>query len=1017
MKKLLSILVMLSIISMPFCNIKMDAGVYDNQLVNIGEAAVKPDICDSDSNSEEDVSTNGKANDINNEDMGYAPQGYEEDSSSVRRQVFEKSGKTPTYPVTYTPNANVSATLTEDGTLTISLASGAQSTELPAFSGFSYSSLVKKIVIEDGFTSITSMAFVEYLNVTTVNVPSSVTEIKYAAFADCTSLSSVTGLEGVQSVGKYAFQATAITSISFSSALQAFDSNAFYACSKINSIVVDSSNSTFKTVDGVLYSKDQTKLLYYPSGKTDTSFSIPSTVNTIGEYAFTCQNYISQLTIPEGVTTLCVGSFYQMTALLDITLPSSITGQALYSYVYGSFTAHDVKYLNSNIFRGCKSLRTAVLNGDYNLLSNSMFQDCTSLSSVIINAPVKTIGGDVFSQCSNLSSISFTAGTLANVLPAFSGCTKLTDFDFSTVSMIYKDAFSGSGITVDKYSANFDKSSDGSYVRVVKLTITGDINYDKAYEVLDLVNAERQKLGLSKLEMNQELLDAAMLRASEISIDFAHTRPSGLSCFTASSLMFGENIAAGSSTAAGVMNQWMNSQGHKDNILQSSFNCIGIGCFTINGMTYWTQCFGNTTSTSAIKPSNKTITVDISVLSDNLTSSSLKWDKTSYSFGSTPVTTRVRLINRGWTVVSVPLDSSELTFSSDNPAVAMVSSTGVVTSVSSGTFTLTASLKDLPLASITYVGTVNIPSQTSDTSSTSASSSSTELTSQTAPTDASTSNTEPVTIETSATQPTVAQPSETPTTPTTPTTAAPNLADFVERLYTVALGRPSDSAGKADWISRVYYQNYTGADVARGFLFSQEFLGKNSTNDVFVETLYMTFFNRPSDASGKADWVNRLNSGTSRMDVINGFIGSIEWANLCLTYGVDGGGGAVPTITVQASSNVTSFATRLYSTCLNRTPDPQGLSNWSSSLANRKVSGSNAAYGFFFSAEFISLNTSDEEYVTRLYRTFLGREPDASGFRGWVDNLANGASREEVFYGFANSQEFAGICASYGIVR
>lgn len=87
------------------------------------------------------------------------------------------------------------------------------------------------------------------------------------------------------------------------------------------------------------------------------------------------------------------------------------------------------------------------------------------------------------------------------------------------------------------------------------------------------------------------------------------------------------------------------------------------------------------------------------------------------------------------------------------------------------------------------------------------------------------------------------------------------------------------------------------------------------------------------------------------------------------------------------------------------------------SLANRQVSGSEAAYGFFFSEEFVNANYSSEEFVSRLYRTFLGREADEQGFNNWVGQLEQGVTRESVFEGFANSAEFENICNGYGINR
>ncbi|MBO4637853.1 MAG: DUF4214 domain-containing protein [Clostridiales bacterium] len=258
------------------------------------------------------------------------------------------------------------------------------------------------------------------------------------------------------------------------------------------------------------------------------------------------------------------------------------------------------------------------------------------------------------------------------------------------------------------------------------------------------------------------------------------------------------------------------------------------------------------------------------------------------------------------------------------------------------------------------------------------------------------------------------------TAPTAAPTAIPNTeptaSGFVERLYTVALGRSSDPAGAADWVAAITERGETGADAARGFLYSDEFLNKDVTTEEFVRILYVTFFDREPDTDGFNAWVNALNNGSSKRDVIEGFINSTEWANLCLRYGIASGGTGVPNIEVEPNQQTIDFCTRLYTTCLNRNADEAGLMAWARQLANRRDSGSGAARGFFFSDEFVNQNVSNGEFVNRLYRTFMGREADEAGYTAWVAQLEQGESRETVFMGFAESPEFTRICASYGII-
>lgn len=115
-------------------------------------------------------------------------------------------------------------------------------------------------------------------------------------------------------------------------------------------------------------------------------------------------------------------------------------------------------------------------------------------------------------------------------------------------------------------------------------------------EVVRLVNAERSAAGLSELTISSKLSESAMVRAKEIKTRFSHTRPDGTSCFTAVDRTgyrsLGENIAAGHETPEEVVTAWMNSTGHRENIL-GDFTDIGIGYYE-DGAPHWVQIFGKT---------------------------------------------------------------------------------------------------------------------------------------------------------------------------------------------------------------------------------------------------------------------------------------------------------------------------------------------------------------------------------------------------------------------------------------
>mgnify|MGYP000308078059 CR=1 FL=1 len=119
-----------------------------------------------------------------------------------------------------------------------------------------------------------------------------------------------------------------------------------------------------------------------------------------------------------------------------------------------------------------------------------------------------------------------------------------------------------------------------------------------AEQVVELVNQERTKAGLSAVTLDQNIASAALVRAKEIETSFSHTRPNGSKFSTAlteQGVTFkgaGENIAWGQKSPEAVIQAWMNSEGHRANILNKNFTKIGVGYYqNAAGRNFWTQLF------------------------------------------------------------------------------------------------------------------------------------------------------------------------------------------------------------------------------------------------------------------------------------------------------------------------------------------------------------------------------------------------------------------------------------------
>ncbi|MFA5234810.1 MAG: DUF4214 domain-containing protein [Sulfurimonas sp.] len=113
-----------------------------------------------------------------------------------------------------------------------------------------------------------------------------------------------------------------------------------------------------------------------------------------------------------------------------------------------------------------------------------------------------------------------------------------------------------------------------------------------------------------------------------------------------------------------------------------------------------------------------------------------------------------------------------------------------------------------------------------------------------------------------------------------------SVENFVERFYEKVLGREAEAGGKIYWTDSLVTGVQTGADVAQGFIFSQEFTNQDLNDDDYLDVLYSAFFDREADSGGLDYWKEQIAAGKSRAEVLDGFIYSQEFKNLCATYSI-----------------------------------------------------------------------------------------------------------------------------------
>jgi hypothetical protein len=242
-------------------------------------------------------------------------------------------------------------------------------------------------------TSIGFYVFDDCTSLTSVTIPNTVTDIGVGAFIYCNNLTNLTLGNSVASIGYNAFSyCTSLTNVTIPKSVTHMDGSEFDGCSSLVEIVVDASNPSYSSVEGVLFDKSLRTLFEYPGGKTG-SYAVPTSVTNINRRAFVLCSSLSSVTVPNGVIGIGTEAFMGCSSLTSATIPNSVTS------------------IGDWVFDGCLHLASVTIPNSITRIGDGAFEWCYSLMGVYFQGNAPSLGSSYVFMSDDHATVYYLPGT------------------------------------------------------------------------------------------------------------------------------------------------------------------------------------------------------------------------------------------------------------------------------------------------------------------------------------------------------------------------------------------------------------------------------------------------------------------------------------------------------------------------------------------------------------------------------------------------------------------------------